>query len=494
METIIALNQKNLNPIANRITCPTYDRNNIKSGMVHIGVGGFHRSHQALYTHELLEKFKVTEWGICGIGLREGDRKIHDVLTKQDGLYTLIVKHPNGKIDAEIIGSINDFLLAVDNPIAVIDRMADPATQIVSLTITEGGYNFNPSTGEFDFENPDIQQELKHPETPKTVYGYLTASLKKRRDAGLPAFTILICDNIEHNGDMARKMLLTFAEAQDPELAQWIAKEVEFPNSMVDRITPVTTQADIDYLAKIYAIQDEWPVTCEPFIQWVIEDKFSNGRPEFEKVGVQFVSDVKPYEKMKLRLLNAGHSVLGLLGVIHGHPTINACVEDESFATYLRAFMDTEATPVLGDIEGINLDDYKDSLLERFGNPNIKDSVGRICMESSAKLPKFLIATIHENLATGGSIKFATLVLAAWCYYSDKQMDKNGQALEITDAMSAELHKAAKETEVDKLAFIKQESIFGNLAKNKRFADLYVEMVQKIYTDPNIKKYMQEML
>ncbi len=491
METTIVLNQKNLNPITNRITCPTYDRNKIKLGMVHIGVGGFHRSHQALYTHKLLEKFNVSEWGICGIGLREGDRKIHDVLKKQNGLYTLIVKHPDGKIVSEIIGSINDFLLAVDNPNAVIDRMADPTTKIVSLTITEGGYNFNPSTGEFDFENPDIQQELKHPDSPKTVYGYLTASLKKRRDAGLPAFTIMSCDNIQHNGDVAREMVLSFAKKQDALLAKWIEKEVCFPNSMVDRITPVTTQSDINYLAKTYAIQDEWPVTCEPFIQWVIEDNFSNGRPEFEKVGVQFVPDVKPYEKMKLRLLNAGHSVLGILGAIHGHKTINACMEDKIFVSYLRTFMDKEATPVLDEVKGIDLNDYKDSLQARFANPNIKDSVSRICSESSAKLPKFLIATLQENLIENRSIKYATLVLAAWCYYSDKQIDKNGQALEIIDAMSNELHKAAKQTEFDKLAFIKQESLFGNLAKNERFTSLYVEMVQKIYKDANIKKYMQ---
>ena len=197
---------------------------------------------------------------------------------------------------------------------------------------------------------------------------------------------------------------------------------------------------------------------------------------------------------MKLRLLNAGHSVLGLLGAIHGHPTINACIEDETFATYLRAFMDKEATPVLGDIKGINLEDYKDSLLERFGNPNIKDSVGRICMESSAKLPKFLIATIHENLATGGSIKFATLVIAAWCYYSDKSIDRHGHPIEVVDAMSSELHQAAKQTETDPLAFIRQESIFGNIIENERFTKLYTITVQKTYNNTNIKKYMLEMI
>lgn len=494
MENTIALNQKSLVDISDRIPCPTYHRDGLSAGMVHIGVGGFHRAHQAFYTHKLLEKSGVSEWGICGIGLREGDRKIHDVLKKQDGLYTLIVKHPDGKIEPQIIGSINDFLLGVDNPMAVIDRMAHPDTKIVSLTITEGGYNFNPSTGEFDFENPDIRHELKHPDQPKTIYGFLTAALKKRRDAGLAAFTVMSCDNIQHNGDVARNMLLSFAKRQDSALANWIEREVCFPNSMVDRITPVTTQADMDYLEDTYGIKDGWPVTCEPFIQWVVEDNFTKGRPEFEKVGVQFVPDVKPYEKMKLRLLNAGHSVLGLLGAIHGHKTINACMEDKTFVTFLRAFMDEEATPVLGEIKGIDLKQYKDSLQERFANPNIKDSVSRICSESSAKLPKFLISTLEENLARDGSIQYATLVIAAWCYYSDKGVDKNQQSIEIIDVMEAELHQAAKQIQTDPLSFIRQQSLFGNLAQNERFRNLYVDMVQKIYKNADIRTYMKALL
>jgi len=494
MKDTISLNQQNLEQIGQQIPVPTYSRNNLKMGMVHIGVGGFHRAHQAYYSHKLQQNYDASDWGICGIGLRKGDQKINDVLKKQDGLYTLIVKHPNGKIEPQIIGSIIDFQLGAANAVPVVERMAHPDTKIISLTITEGGYNFNPATGAFDFENPDIQHELNHPDSPKTVYGFLTAALKKRSDAGLPAFTVMSCDNIQHNGDVARKMLLSFAKRQDAELAMWIEKEVCFPNSMVDRITPVTTQADIDYLAETYGVTDEWPVTCEPFIQWVVEDTFSNGRPAFEKVGVQFVPDVKPYEKMKLRLLNAGHSVLGILGAIHGHKTINACMEDETFVAYLRAFMDTEATPVLDALEGIDLNAYKDSLQERFANPNIKDGVSRICSESSAKLPKFLIATLEENLATGGNIDYTTLVLAAWCYYSDKGTDKDGHPIEIIDAMSEELHQAAKKTTTDSLAFLKLKSLFGELADNKRFSELYVDMVNKIYTDANIKKYMKELL
>ena len=492
MKTPIQLNQENLQEIESLIPVPTYARAADNIEIVHIGVGGFHRAHLAYYLH-LLKKGGAAS-ALCGIGLREADSKLHDIFKKQDHLYTLMVKHPDGKIEPEVLGSIVDFKMGVTDPEPVIARMANADTRIVSLTITEGGYNFNPTTGEFNFDNPDIQHELRHPNDPITVYGFLTAALKRRRENGLPAFTILSCDNIEHNGDMARKMLLTFAEAQNSDLAKWISREVCFPNSMVDRITPVTTKADIATLAQNYGVQDAWPVTCEPFIQWVVEDKFSNGRPAFEKVGVQFVPDVGPYEKMKLRLLNAGHSVLGLLGALHGHPTINACIEDQTFKSYLRAYLDQEATPILGNIEGIDLKDYKDSLLERFANPNIKDSVSRICSESSAKLPKFLIATIHDNLASGGSIKFATLIIAAWCYYSDKGLNRHGYPIEIIDAMITELHQAAKQTKADPLAFIRQESLFGNLVKNERFTKLYTEAVQKIYKDTNIKKYMKDMI
>jgi len=263
---------------------------------------------------------------------------------------------------------------------------------------------------------------------------------------------------------------------------------------MVDRITPVTTAEDIAYLRTEIGLEDQWPVTCEPFTQWVIEDNFSSGRPAWEKVGAQFVTDVTPYEKMKIRLLNAGHSVLGLLGSIHGHQTIDGCVADPLFATYLRRFMDTEATPVLDPVAGVDLEAYKDSLIERFGNPNIKDNLARICLESSAKLPKFLIPTIHENLARGGSIKYATLVIASWCLYSDKGRSQDGVELEIVDEMKNQLHRAAMGTPDDPLSFVRLETIFGDLTSNKQFAALYTEMVQVIYKDPDIAQQMRKIL
>ena len=485
------LNSTNLSKIGSQIPAPAYERKQLKTGIVHIGVGGFHRSHQAYYIHQLLQKGNSVDWAICGVGLRESDRNMANVLTKQDGLYTLVSQHPNGKVESEVIGSIIEYLLAVDDPQLVIDKMADPDTKIVSLTITEGGYNFNPITGDFNFEKPEIQHELTNHEEPKTVYGYLIAALRNRRKQGLPAFTIMSCDNIQHNGDMTRKMVLAFAKRQDTELAEWIEKEVDFPNSMVDRITPVTTPKIINLVNCKYHYTDEWPVVCEPFIQWVIEDNFVNGRPPLEEVGVHFVSDVTPYEKMKIRLLNAGHSVLGIPGALHGHKTINACMEDNLFALFMRQFMDKEATPILGAIEGIDLTKYKANLEERFSNPNIKDGINRICSESSAKLPKFLIPTIKENLVIGGSVKYGIFILAAWCYYSDKSIDLQNSPIDIIDERKKELNLRAKQYEQDQFSFLRIPDIFGNLLENERFLNHYSKMIEAIYKEPNIHKHME---
>ncbi len=486
------LDKKTLNQVALRIPCPTYNRSEIKTGIVHIGVGGFHRSHQAYYMHQLLERFKLTNWAICGVGLRGEDLNMATILRKQDCLYILVTQHPEGKVDSQVIGSIKEYLFAPDNPKAVVDKMAHPDTKIVSLTITEGGYNFNPTTGDFNFANPNIQHDLANPDHPKTVYGYLTASLRKRQVNNLSAFTILSCDNMLHNGEIAKNMVLTFAKKQDPSLAKWIEKEVCFPNAMVDRITPITSSEIKDYLTNQFDIKDEWPVVCEPFIQWVIEDSFTNGRPPLENLGVQFVPDVTPYEQMKIRLLNAGHSVLGIPGAIHGHPTIDSCMRDEVFSKFMRVFMDEEVTPTLGKIEGIDISIYKESLEERFSNPNIKDNVSRICSESSAKLPKFLIPTLHDNLKQGGSIRYATFILAAWCFYSDMGVNEEGEPIEIIDVLEDQLHQAAKNTKTNWLSFLDQPQIFGDLIKNKRFTQKYNTAIKSIYEAKSIRKLMRD--
>lgn len=490
----ISLNQKNLSRLPRDIARPTYDRGRLTAGIVHVGVGGFHRSHEAFYTDELLQSGDDSKWGICGVGLRESDRRIATILKEQDYLYTLIVKHPDGHRETRVIGSIVDFLIGCDDPAAVIDRMAAAETKIVSLTITEGGYNFDPNTGEFDGSNPDAQHDVENPSTPRLVFGYLTAALRKRRQLGLPAFTVQSCDNIQHNGDLTRRMLLGFASMQDADLVDWIEKEVCFPNAMVDRITPVTTDDDIEYLRSEFNFIDQWPVACEPFCQWVVEDRFSAGRPKWQDVGVQFVPNVTPYEKMKLRLLNAGHSVLGILGSIFGYQTIDECMRDDLFATYLRQFFDREATPVLDPVEGIDLEEYKTSLVERFGNASIGDRLARICLESSSKLPVFLIPTIRDNLSRGASIQYAALVIAAWCYYSDKHADRHGNALEVTDELKTDLHQAASATSEDPLSFVKFKPVFGDLATDERFTTMYAKMVERVYRNSDVSEHMREVL
>lgn len=489
------LQQSNLATLPSHIDIPKYDRSQLKAGIVHIGVGGFHRAHQAMYVNELLKKPGSEQWAICGIGLLESNRSLRDILVKQDYLYSLVVRHPNGQIDNKVIGSMIDFIFAPDNKQNVIEKLAHRETKIVSLTITEGGYNINPTTGELELEDPDIAHDIAHPNDPKTAFGYIAAALKIRKENNTQAFTVQSCDNIQHNGAVTRKMLLTFTEQRDPELSQWIAQHVAFPNAMVDRITPVTTKVDIDYVTQTFGLKDEWPITCESFSQWVIEDNFSNGRPNWNLAGAQFVVDVTPFEKMKIRLLNAGHSVLGLLGSIHGYGTIDETVSDKYFSDYLRAFMDLEVTPLLNELDGIDLDQYKNTLIERFSNPNIKDSLVRICSESSAKLPKFLIATIHENLAADRDCTLAALVIATWCLYSDKQVNQQHEAIEIQDVMRDELAAYAQKTHADKFSFLKLTSLFDDLNEHPAFSQLYATSIDALYSpSSNIKDIMKNTL
>jgi mannitol 2-dehydrogenase len=484
------LSDDSLPTLPDRLEVPTYDRSALATGVVHVGVGNFHRAHQAVYLDRLLAEGGASEWAICGVGLRPGDARMRDALAPQDGLFTLLTKHPDGTTEARVIGPITDYALATDDTEAAVARMADPATRIVSLTITEGGYNVVEATGEFDAENPDVQHELAHPDEPRTVYGYLASALARRREAGTPPFTVMSCDNVQHNGDLTRRMLLAFARLRDADLADWIERDVAFPNTMVDRITPVTDEADIQYVEETYGVRDAWPVPCEPFIQWIVEDDFCNGRPDLEAVGVTFVDDVTPYEEMKLRLLNAGHSVVGLLGAVHGYDTIDACLADEVFADFLAGFLREEAAPPLGTVEGVDLDAYQKSLVQRFGNPAIRDTVARICSYSSDKLPKFLLPTIRANLASGGPIDRATLVVAAWCYYSDRQQSKAGDPLDIQDPMQDALHRAARGTKDDVLSFVRLEEVFGDLSQSERFAERYAELVRQVYDADDVRDCM----
>ena len=491
MKTSIALNQANLGIMPPNVKTPSYNRDKVTTSIVHIGVGNFHRSHEAYYTNELMERFGVLDCGICGVGLLDYDRRIYNILKDQDGLYTLVIKELDGSLSAKIIGSIVEYIFAPENPIAVIEKMANPSIKIISLTITEGGYNLNEATGEFDFSNPVVVEDMKNPMSPKTVFGYLAQALKLRMQRGTGGCSIQSCDNIQGNGDVAKKSLLNYVEKAEPELLPWIKENVSFPNAMVDRITPVTVAGDIQKLQEEFRVDDQWPVVCEPFIQWVIEDDFAAGRPAWEKVGAQFVENVVPFENMKLRLLNAGHSVLGMLGALHGYKTIDEAARDEDFNFFLKAFMDEEVTPTLGDLGDINLERYKMSLIERFQNVYIKDLIARICLESSAKIPIFLLPTIKAQLQGEKNMARAAFVVAAWCKYNDG-VDENGNTYVIEDAMSNELIRAAAQSHQTPIRFLEIKPVFGDMVNNKIFVDAFLSSLEMLRSK-KVKECIKEL-
>ncbi|QVY66233.1 mannitol dehydrogenase family protein [Polaribacter sp. Q13] len=479
MKNIIKLNQQNLAKISTKITSPSYDRSKVKTGIVHVGIGGFHRSHEAFYTDQLLQNNSQSDWGICGVALLDFDTKIYNILKEQNGLYTLVIKELDGSLTKQIIGSMVEVLFAPESPIKVIEKMASPDVKIISLTITEGGYNYNEATGEFNFENPLIQHDLETPSAPKTIFGYLTQALKMRKEKGLKGITIQSCDNIQGNGHMAEKMLLSYVKVAAPNLVSWIDENVSFPNAMVDRITPATSALDIEKLKETSGIDDGWPVVCEPFKQWVIEDNFVAGRPAWETVGAQFVKDVVPYEKMKLSLLNAGHSVLGILGALYGYSTIDEAANDANISSFLRIYMGNEVTPTLGHLEGVNLKNYKFSLIQRFGNIYIKDQIERICSESSAKIPIFILPTVYNQLENNRTVNHAAFIIAAFAIYS-VGVNENGAQLIIKDAMETVLTEKAILARNNPAAFLEIESIFGQLKNSKTFLDAYTDAYQNI--------------
>lgn len=465
--------------LPDNIATPNFDRSDVTTGIVHIGVGGFHRSHEAMYVNGYMNTTGDLNWGICGVGLRPADKKMQDVLESQDYLYSLLEKHPSGERNISVIGAITEFMMATENPKAVIDKMASPEVKIVSLTITEGGYNFDPATGEFIADNPDVIHDVANPTAPRLVFGYLLAALQARKAAGIAPFTIMSCDNIQHNGDVLKAMLLAYVNLVDKAFAQWVETNVAFPNSMVDRITPATTDEDMDELASL-GIKDSWPVVCEPFHQWVIEDDFCNDRPSFESVGAQFVKHVAPYEKLKLRMLNASHSVLGLVGSIAGLETIHGSMENAALRDMLGKFMCTEVMPNLDAVGDLDVNEYGEILLTRFANPNIKDALSRICLESSAKIPVFLLPTVKDNLANGGKLDISALVIACWAYYSEFHTSQEGKALLVQDEMADELQSAAKGYEENPLSFLTVSSIFGELIEYQDFTALYTNYLSQL--------------
>ena len=477
---MLPLNAQNLSSLPADLPVPAYDRGALRTGIVHFGVGGFHRAHQAMYLDRLMTEGRALDWAICGVGVLPGDRRMRDALNAQDGLYTLVVKAPDGTLSPRVIGSIKEYLYAPDDPEAVVEKMAGEQVRIVSLTMTEGGYNLKAATGEFDRDNAVVMADLAPAAVPTTAFALIVEALARRRARGVPAFTIMSCDNIQGNGHAARRAFVTFATLRDPELGAWVDREVQFPNSMVDRITPVTTDDDRAEVSERFGVADAWPVVCEPFTQWVLEDTFTLGRPPFEDAGVQVVSDVEPYELMKLRLLNAGHQALCYFGYLAGYRLVHDAAQDPLFAGFLLAYMDREATPTLEPVPGIDLAEYQHQLIDRFSNAQVKDTIARLCAESSDRIPKWLLPVIRHNLASGGEILRSAAVVASWARYAEG-VDEQGEKIEVVDYLKDVLTPAAQRQREDPLAFIANRELFGDLVDNERFASAYRSVLSSLH-------------
>jgi len=431
-----------------RPTTPSYDRAGVGVGIVHFGVGGFHRAHQAMYIDRLLEQGLATEWGICGVGVLPADRRMRDVLEAQDGLYTLVAQHADGSREARVIGSIVDYRYAPDDPAATIELLAAPSTRIVSMTITEGGY---------------------HEDGP--AFELIVAALARRRDRGIASPTIVSCDNIEANGEVARRAVMAHAR-RFSSLADWIAAHTRFPNSMVDRITPATTPDIVAAVQRDFGVTDQWPVLTEAFTAWVLEDDFSDGRPPLEQAGVLLVDDVGPYESMKLRLLNAGHQCLCYFARLCGFELVHDAARDPMLVEFLLRYWDSEATPTLKPVPGIDLHDYTRTLMERFANPGVRDTVARLCAYSSDRIPKWLLPVVRDNLASDGPIRLAAAAVASWARYAEG-VDERGEPIEVVDQLADSLVPIARSQRERPTAFIENSAIFGNLARHPRFVQAY---------------------
>lgn len=461
---------------------PSYDRAALTTGIVHIGVGAFQRAHQAVYTDDALAR-DAGPWGIAGVSLRSPDTR--DALAPQGGLYTVATRDAAGE-RLRVVGCLTELLVAPKDPAAVLERLTRPAVRIVTLTVTEKGYCHDPASGALNEEHPDIRHDLAEPGRPRSAIGFLAEALARRRAAGIEPFTVLSCDNLPSNGDTVARILRRFATLRDPALGAWVAERVAFPNSMVDRIVPATTDADRARVSAALGRDDAWPVVTEPFSQWVVEDRFPTGRPAWEREGVEMVADVHPYETMKLRLLNASHSTLAYLGGLAGHETVSDTMADPAFLRLVRGLMD-EAGATLRLPPGTELERYKDALIERFRNPALRHRTAQIAMDGTQKLPQRLLGTIRDRLAAGAPIDRLALGVAGWMRHA-AGTDEGGRPIDIHDPMADRLAEiaAAAGPSADRLAsaLFGLTAVFGDdLPRDPRFTGPVTDALRRLFAD-----------
>jgi fructuronate reductase len=477
---VMRLSLSALERLPAEVARPIYDMNAVRIGIVHLGIGAFHRAHQAVYVDDRLAAGE-TDWGICGVSLRSPETA--DALVPQDGLYTVAIRSGSGE-RLRVIGAVRRLLVAPSNPAALLDAMADPTVRIVSLTVTEKGYCHDPAAGDLQPDHPDVVADLAAPERPRSVPGVLVEALRRRRTSSVAPFTVLCCDNLPENGHTVGRVLVQFAGLRDPDLGRWVENEVAFPSTMVDRIVPATSDADRTAVAARLRVSDAWPVMTELFTQWVIEDRFGNGRPRFEDAGAELVADVAPYELMKLRLLNGSHSTLAYLGYLAGYETVSDVMTDPAFVRLVQGLMDEEVTPTLSLPPGADLAGYKRSLLERFTNPALKHRTWQIAMDGSQKLPQRLLGTIRDRLAAGAPIPRLALGVAAWMRYVTG-IDEQGRPIDVRDPLAKRLRGLADEAgPADRLApaLFSVREVFGDdLPRDPRFTKPVTDALDALF-------------
>lgn len=457
-----------------------YNRESVRPGILHIGVGNFHRAHEEYFTNLLLQHPDQQQWGICGAMLLPSDERLYKALRKQNNEYTLTVCGRDGKDETYRIGSLVELLWGVENPEAVMNKIADKAIRILTLTITEGGYNIDKASGEFMLDDEKVKADLAHPQAPKTAFGFVAEGLRRRKAAGNGPITILSCDNLQHNGHTARKAFTTFFRAQDPELAEWVERNVTFPNSMVDRITPATRPEDAVRLNAKNGTEDEAPVYCEDFIQWVIEDNFIAGRPAWEKVGAEFTQDVTAYENMKLSLLNASHTLLSYPSFLAGYRKVDEAMHDERIARFVRTFMDKDITPYVPAPGNTDLDLYKQTLVERFGNRSVSDQVARLCFDGVSKFPVYIMPNLIQMIRDHADLTRQAYLFAAYRHYLKYRIDDNGATFEVADPWLTAADQTLIESNdpIDFLALSPFQST--DLKASAEFVALYLRMAEAI--------------
>jgi mannitol-1-phosphate/altronate dehydrogenase len=485
----IALKQSNLSSLPATIETPTYDRAKLTTGIVHLGFGGFHRAHMARYTHELMQKDFAANasWAIAGAGLMPGDKKMQDALVPQDCLYTL-VEREGAQEKATVIGAANQIIFAGESSESLLAQIEKDTTKIVSLTVTENGYCLNSDTKKFDPQNPAAAADLANPTAPRTAIGIIVESYNRRMQKGGKAFTTLSCDNIQHNGYVVRDAVLAYANVRDAKLGAWIEANASFPNTMVDRITPVTKPEDLAYVQDTLGVADAWPVVCESFTQWVIEDKFVAGRPAWENVGAQFVPDVEPYEVMKLRLLNASHLAVACLGDLAGYTFIDETMANPLFKLYMQALMDHETGQTLLPVPGIDLPAYKKKLIDRFANPAIKDTVQRVATDAPLNT---VLASIRDRLKANESIDLLALALAGWMKRIRGGKDETGRDIVVKHPLAAQLREKAIEGGANPAALFSMTQLFGELGNDPRCVEPTKKYLESLYAHGTLETMRQ---